>query len=301
VHVFGPEASGVALPAAGLWIAGAGHDSPHVERDLAGRLPPPPPGLAGVAVLHCDLPGSRRSDDHLPYAPTRLERLVSAPFVYWALGHWHLPQSLAENRVVMAGTHQGASWREEGERGAWVVALEGAAARARFAPAARLLFHDLAPADVSAASQPGELVELVRRAAGHWREDAGHCLRLTLSGPSPLWRRLAGEGGGEAAGALARALRAEALVLRAEGLAPPADPRALREREDVLGGLLRLLDQAAADPELLAGLEAEIKGELHPLLRDLAPQERRRALAELLPRAAGLALRELWRGGGGEG
>jgi DNA repair exonuclease SbcCD nuclease subunit len=299
VHLFGPEASGVALASLGLWVAGAGHDSPHVERDLAALLPPPPAGLAGVAVLHCDLPGSRRSEDHLPYAPARLERLLSAPFAYWALGHWHLPQALAEDRVVMAGAHQGASWREQGERGAWLVELEGGVARARFAPAAGLLFHDLALSDISRAGQPRELVELVRRAAGPWRDDAGHCLRLTLSGPSPLWRRLAGPQAGEAAQALARALGALALALRAQGLAPPLDPWELRRREDVLGGLLRLLDQAAADPELLAGLEAEVAAELHPWLRGLEPEARRRELAGLLPQAAGLALRELWQGGEG--
>ncbi len=302
VCVFGPEPAGLELGELGLWLAGAGHHSDHVDRDLAAALPPPPAGLTGLALLHADLPSSRRDDVHHPYAPTRLEILQAAPFAYWALGHWHKPQELCSRpRVIMAGTHQGAHLDEDGPRGAWLVEIEGGAVESRLVPLAPLGFLDLVLSGLEDVADPGRLVALVREglAGRDWGQDYALCLRLRLEGPSPLWRDLRGEQAGEGGRALARALDLAGLVLDVSGLVPPLDPEELARRPDVLGRMLGLVERLArGDEELLAELEAELAGDLHPLLRELQPAERRRLLGDLAGPVRSLALRHLWQGPG---
>ncbi len=302
VHVFAPQAQGVALEELGLWVAGAAHDSSQVEADLAPGLPAPPPGLSGVALLHADLPSSRQTDAHQPYAPTRLERLTSAPFAYWALGHWHQPRELAARpRVVMAGTPQGAHLGESGPHGAWLVELEDGAARARFVANAPLVFHDFVLDDLVSVGDPAALKERVARALASPDQPGQHaaCLRLALRGPSPLWRQLSGEQAADGAAALKQALGLAGLVLDSRCLAPPVDARDLARREDVLGGLLRLLDRAAGDADFMAELEERLRLELHPSTRDWDPARRQEWLRELIAEARSLALRDLWLGEGG--
>ncbi len=302
VYVFPAEPSGLELEELGLWLAGAGHDSEHVERDLAAALPPPPPGLTGLALLHADLPSSRRDDAHHPYAPTRLETLRAAPFAYWALGHWHKPQELCPRpRVVMAGTHQGAHLDEDGPRGVWLVELQGGAVNSRLVPLAPLAFADVTLEGLEGVTDPLRLLDLVReRLAGwDWGQDCELCLRLALQGPSPLWRQLRGERAGQDARSLARGLGLAGLVLETAGLVPPLDRDELARRPDVLGRMLGWAGRlAAGEQELLDQLWDELEEQLHPLVRELDPRQRRRLLQELAGPVESLALRHLWRGPG---
>ena len=298
VHVFRPEPQGIALPELGLWVAGAAHDSPHVEEDLAVRLPAPPPGLTGAAVLHADLPSSRLSDAHKPYAPTRLERLAAAPFALWALGHWHQAQKLSEHPlIIMPGTPQGAHLKESGPCGAYVIEIEEGAARAEFMPLAPLVFFDLALDGLEGMADPTALVAGVR---GHNQSfycgrDFAVCLRLLLSGPSPLWRYFSGqeEGASEAADDLQSALGVQGLVLNTESLRPPLDLTEMAARPHVLGRLLKLIAQAGEDDGFLASLAGELGPNLHPAMRKAEEAERVRWLRDLLPNLRALALSEL--------
>ena len=217
------------MPELGLWVAGAAHDSEHVEDDLAARLPAPTPGLVGAAVLHADLPSSRSSDAHKPYAPTRLERLLAAPFALWALGHWHQAQKLSDHPlIIMPGTPQGAHLKESGPCGAYLIEMEEGAARAEFVPLAPLVFFDLALQDLQSLSDPTALVSRVQRhvRAFDCGQDFAVCLRLLLSGTSPLWQYFSGQGEEalEAADDLKQALNIQGLVLGTEGLRPAAGP-----------------------------------------------------------------------------
>ncbi len=305
VHVFTPHPQGLALSDLGLWVAGAAHDSSHVEQDLAAQLPGPPAGLAGVACLHADLPSSRQSDRHQPYAPTSLATLASAGFAYWALGHWHKPQELsARPRVVMAGTLQGAHLDEPGLHGAWLVEVdpgEGGSARAQFVANAPLVFHDVTLNDLMQAGDPASLVELVRAAMNADQQAGDHadCLRLSLQGPCPFWRELSGERAEQGRSALKHGLGLAGLVLECGRLSPPVDAAELAKRPDVLGGLLGLLDQATTDEALLAELEESQRPLLHPWSKGWDQDKRRAWLKELVAEAKSVALRDLWRGEGG--
>lgn len=305
VHVFTPEPQGVAIEELGLWVAGVAHDSSHVAEDLAAQLPGPPAGFTGVACLHADLPSSRQSDRHQPYAPTSLATLNSAGFAYWALGHWHKPQEVSSRpRVVMAGTPQGAHLDEPGPHGAWLVEVDpggGGSARAQFVANSPLVFYDLALNDLMSTSDPASLVEMVRAAMRAEQQTAEHdaCLRLSLQGPCPLWRELSGEREEQGRAALKQGLGLAGLVLEGGRLAPPVDAEELARRDDVLGGLLRLLDQAATDDALLAELEERLHPLLHPWSKGWDQAKRRAWLKDLVAEAKGIALRDLWRGEGG--
>lgn len=303
VVVFGPEPSGVALPELGLWVAGAAHDRAHVTEDLAGRLPAPPEGLAGVAVLHAHVSGLREGAEHDPYAPVRLDRLRRAPFALWALGHWHTARQLCQRpAVAYCGTPQGAHMGEPGERGAYLWDLGGPEPAGEFVPLAPLAFHDLALDDLAQVRTPGQLAaRLAAELPADQSWEHALCLRLTLSGPSPLWEMWRDQPAGELAGALARELGLAGLVLRDSGLLPPVDPAELAHKPHVLGRLLAQAAQAAQDPALLEALAAELGGGLHPAARGRGAKQRVQRLSQVLDDAVALALKDLWRGGVGGG
>lgn len=302
LHIFDPQGGGLDLAGLGLWVAGAGHESKAVREDLTPRLPAPPVGRLGLAVLHASLERSLQGTSHEPYAPTRLENLLSSPFAFWALGHIHLPQEVAPRRVVYAGCPQGAHLGEPGPRGAWLIRLDGAVTGLEFVPLAPLVFSDLSYGDLLDVQTPSQLVERVRQdltlSASDWPGQG--CLRLGLAGPSPLWGLWTRQGPDQMAVALKQDLGVAGLVLEAGGLCPPLDPEALAQRQDVLGRLLGLMERAQQDEEFLAGLERRLRDTLHPDTRRLGREERLAWLRGLLAEARWLALQGLWQGEGGD-
>ncbi len=299
VTVFGPRASGVELSDLGLWIAGSGFEQAHVAEDLAAGLPEPPPGLLGLACQHCDPANNGEYDATGPYAPTKLERLLPKRFAYWALGHWHKPFEFNQlPPVVMAGSPQGAHLDEDGPRGAYLIRIEHGSLRHEFHPLAPLTFHDLVLDDWSGIT---DLMGMARKVsellhgAGYDPQQAA-CLRLELSGPSPLWPELGEAEQADIQQDLKDALGLSGLVLRTRGLKPDIDISGLAERDDVLGRMWRLLDQAAQDPEMLDGLAKKLDG-LHPAGAGRDPKARAAYLGSLLDEVRALALRGLMPGG----
>ncbi len=296
LHIFTPEPRGVALGDAGLWVAGVAHAHDRVSRDLSAGLPGPPEGLTGLAVLHCALAAAGGAKRHEPYAPAELSGLLAAPFAYWALGHVHRAQPAATAPlVVYAGTPQGAHWAEPGPRGVYLAKVSGASVTAEFHPLAPVVFQDLALDDLHQAATLSDLVQRVRQAYhpadGAW--DFQRCLRLRLAGPCPLARQLWDEDPGALAETLKPELAAAGLVLELEGLYPALEPAELAGRDDVLGRLLRLIDQAGEDDELLVELGDKLARDLHPLNRGADPAERAAHLRGLLAAVRSLALRDL--------
>src|SRR6266436_6082510 len=81
------------------------------------------PGLH-IGVLHCNV-GSQ--PDYAAYSPCSVADLTAAGMDYWALGHIHQHQRLAEGRpwIVYPGAPQAARTNEIGPRGAVVVEVSG--------------------------------------------------------------------------------------------------------------------------------------------------------------------------------
>lgn len=77
--------------------------------------------------------------DHGNYAPFSLAELRSKKYDYWALGHIHKRQQLAENPpVIYPGNTQGRSSKESGEKGFELVQLTESGMTAEFCPTATI-------------------------------------------------------------------------------------------------------------------------------------------------------------------
>ncbi len=264
------EPERVAVPGSGGeplgFVTGAGHPDRRVTLDLSAAFPRPAGDLPEVALLHTQVRRSRGGEAHEPYAPSDLERLRRAGYDYWALGHVHLRQELsADPPVHYPGSLQGRSPRETGARGGLLVDLSSEAE-------AGVSFLDLAPVRwetlrVDGLEECAGLERLLRRIEEAWDEErrsdpgpanAEWIVRVALTGPTPLWREL---GRDEELRTLADEVERMLGILSAEvrsgGVGPVLDVEAQRERPDVLGEALRLLEAVVAGRERLPGIEVD--------------------------------------------
>ncbi|WP_047982513.1 metallophosphoesterase family protein [Ornithinibacillus contaminans] len=85
-----------------------------------------------IAMLH----GSIESNtEHDTYAPFQLGELTRKHFDYWALGHIHKRQVLAENPyVIYPGNIQGRNRKETGEKGCYLVEISASNQQVEFIP-----------------------------------------------------------------------------------------------------------------------------------------------------------------------
>lgn len=248
-------------------VSAAGHASRRETGDLSAAFGPVgSDGLPHVAVLHTQVRESRGADDHEPYAPSDLLRLIASGHDYWALGHVHLRQCLAEAPAVWyPGNPQGRNWRESGPKGGLMVDVErGTKARVRFVPFGRVRFETV---PVTGLEQADTLDRLIGRVRASWedarRDDPGEpgtewIARFWVAGGTPAWRRLGDE---EERLVLAREAAAELGLLDVEVWAGPLHPvvdlAESRARVDVLGATLALLDDVRAGRASVPGLQAE--------------------------------------------
>ncbi len=92
-----------------------------------------------IGILHGNLGGTT---DHHNYAPFTLKELRDQQLDYWALGHIHKAEVLStEPPVVYPGSLFGRSSKEHGEKGFYLVSLDGSHAEMTFVPAAEVLWQ----------------------------------------------------------------------------------------------------------------------------------------------------------------
>src|SRR5207249_1813989 len=142
--------------------------------------------------------GSRGADEHEPYAPSDLSRLLASGHDYWALGHVHLRQCLAEAPAVhYSGNVQGRTHRESGPKGGLLVEVaRGARARVEFRAFGPVRFETVI---VQGIEDADTLDRLLARMRASWesarRDDRGEpgtewVVRFRFAGGTPAWRRL---------------------------------------------------------------------------------------------------------------
>ena len=106
-------------------LHGQGFAERSATENLALAYPPPRPGWFNIGVLHTSLTGR---EPHAPYAPCSVEDLRSRGYDYWALGHVHDYEVVADNPpIIFPGNLQGRSIREQGPKGAVLVSVEDGA------------------------------------------------------------------------------------------------------------------------------------------------------------------------------
>ncbi|WP_075221925.1 metallophosphoesterase family protein [Acuticoccus yangtzensis] len=243
------------LPELKVALHGRGFAERAAEENLVATYPAPVAGHLNIGVLHTSLTGHTA---HATYAPCTVEELAARGYDYWALGHVHDFQRVAEDPVVVfPGNIQGRSVRETGEKGAVIVTVEDG----RVADVERLIVDEarwgLAGVDITGAQELAEVLTAVEAAVAAETAGLGErtmALRVRLTGTTPLRAALLGARGQlrddvEAACQRVHAdvwLEAVKLDLTApDGPAP-----------DLGFDLAASLDALAADPEFTARAEA---------------------------------------------
>ena len=246
------------------YVTTVGHAAEAERRDLSRLLPRPTGDLPEVGLLHTQVHSSLGADEHHPYAPSELSFLLRAGYDYWALGHVHLRQVLSEDPPIWyAGSLQGRTYADRGERGALLVDLSDRDTPAvSFRPLAPVRWETLA---VERMESVGSLDELERHVQLAWsaaREtDPGASgtewmVRVVLSGPCALWRELRTEENRELLSQeLAELLAVLEVVVSADAVHPVLSLDEHRARVDVLGESLRLAGRLRRGDARLSGLE----------------------------------------------
>lgn len=282
-------------------VYGVSYHVRDVTTNLATRFRREPNVPFAVGLLHANVGGIEGAAN---YAPCSLPDLRAADMDYWALGHIHRHQVLAEGRptIVYCGNPQGRDPGETDPRGCYVVTVDDAGRiHPEFRPA-DVVRWQLVDAPIDGLRDEEGLVEAVAQAADNARIAAGRSVvvRMRLTGRGSLHASLQRQG-----------MLADARVVAQEHLGetvPFAWIESLRDAtrseldlatrslvDDFLGDLLRRFtatrsalnaDGAGEDPPT-GGLSGE---ELDRTLDELYSHERaRRYLRDARPNAARLA------------
>jgi DNA repair exonuclease SbcCD nuclease subunit len=263
VHVFATRApETVRLEGLGVAIHGQGFPTRAVKEDLTRRYPLADPDLFNIGLLHTSLDGR---PGHEAYAPCTLDGLRSRGYQYWALGHVHRREVVAEDPwVVFPGNPQGRHARETGSKGCSLVTLDAGRVESVEHHALDVVRWSACSVDVADAMTLDEVYDRMGQAlADAVGEAEGRLVaaRLHLEGACPVHDRLRAAreqitnecrslaaivGGGD--------LWIEKVVLntrRAES------EDAAAARDDAFGGLLRSIRDLELDPSRLSKLAAE--------------------------------------------
>ena len=246
--------------------------------------PSPIDGAFNIGVLHTALGGM---GEHANYAPCSLAELVAKGYDYWALGHVHQGQVLHEQpHVVFPGNLQGRHVRETGPKGAYLVTVDHGEVTDLTALEMDVVRWSVLDVDVIPAGGIDDIVDLIRRAVAQGAEEAAGRLlacRILLQGRTELHNRLVTDAEELTAEARSVALGLGEEVAWVEQVAvrttPVADAALLEAREDTLGDLQRMLQDAGADKELLTQLQEDIEKLVRRLPHDLTENAKYEVLA----------------------
>lgn len=287
VHVFGarkPET--FALTELNVVLHGQSFRQRDVTDNLVPDYPSPVAGAFNIGVLHTGLGGM---GGHKNYAPCALDDLTNKGYDYWALGHVHQAIVLHEMpHVVFPGNLQGRHARETGAKGANLVSVEdGDIVELTTVPCDVVRWAVLTVSSENA-ENVGDVIDRIHDAVESAVTEAdGRLLacRIVLQGRTAVHDQLIASEDRMLAEARAGALGlgdevawVEKVVINTQ---PEVDAETLAEREDAIGELQRLLQEATGDDALLA----QIEGDIGKLVRQL-PHEVRGGIDDSVLKAA---------------
>ncbi len=268
VHVFGarvPETFD--LGELSVALHGQSFRQRDVTENLVLNYPAPVSGAFNIGVLHTSLGGM---GGHANYAPCSIDDLVNKGYDYWALGHVHQAAVLREEpHIVFPGNLQGRHVREIGAKGANLVTVEDNEIVDLASVPCDVVRWLVLSVSLSDADSMGDVTERVRDAllSAVANDADGRLLacRVVLEGRTEIHAQLIASEDQVLAQARASALGLgdevawiEKVVIATEAV---IDPQTLAKREDAIGELQRMLQDAGNDNELLAQIESDV-GEL---------------------------------------
>ncbi len=245
----------------GVAVHGQGFAQGEVFDNLAAGYPAAIKGLYNIGLLHTSATGGQ---GHAPYAPCSLDDLRARQYDYWALGHIHKRQTLAEDpHIVFPGNIQGRDIGETGAKGCVIVEVDSAHnTHIDFVPLDVVRWQHLT-VDLATAENEDDVLALVRQSLGECaRHGEGRpiAVRVTLAGPTPMherlavdWQRIVQEVRNQANQAGDGDLWVEKVLPQTKPFRPP-DDTAL---DGPIGELLTLVRELQADEAALAELAAE--------------------------------------------
>ncbi len=258
VRIFGTRrAETHRLPDLGVALHGQGFASPAVTDNLVPAYPPADPHVFNIGVLHTAMAGRA---GHADYAPCTLDDLRAKHYDYWALGHVHAFEIVAEApHVVYPGNLQGRTIRETGAKGAVIVTVTDR----EIVSVERIELDVLRWARLNVPCKPGaDVTDLIRAGLGRLHADnaSGRPLvaRVTLVGETPDAGSLH-----DRAASLRDDVRAIAVAISPDlfvekVIVAVTDP--VRAPDGAEDGAHALLAGVADDPDLPDALEAELRG-----------------------------------------
>jgi DNA repair exonuclease SbcCD nuclease subunit len=267
VHVFGTRSPETfRLNELNVALHGQSFRQRAVTDNLVPDYPAPVNGAFNIGVLHtaCGMGG------HENYAPCSLDDLVNKGYDYWALGHVHQAAVLHERpHVVFPGNLQGRHVKETGAKGACLVTVRDNEIIELEAMPCDVVRWAVLRVSLAGASGMGDVIDRVRQTleTAVANDSNGRLLacRIVLEGRTEVHARLIASEEQLLADARASALGLGEEVAWVEKVTTATqatlDPQALAQREDAIGELQRMLQDAKSDRELLAQIEGDI-GEL---------------------------------------
>lgn len=268
VHVFSVERpETVILDELRVAVHGQGFAREKITTDLASGYPDAVPHHFNIGVLHTSLTGN---PEHDTYAATNLTVLLNRGYDYWALGHIHarsVPPLHESPYIAYSGNLQGRHIRETGAKGCLVATVdEGDLTAVEFVATDTVRWQTL---EVSLEPHAGrsELLDAVRQQLALCRESAEGRLvatRVIVRGVCEVHRQLARAADHaeitaeirNLAGEVSDDVWVEKIVFDTR---PPVDVDQLRQGSDLMGELLRSMQEVADDPPRLAELKHELK------------------------------------------
>lgn len=275
VHVFpARKPATIRLDELGVALHGQSFAERAETANLARGYPGRVDGAFNIGVLHTALDGR---GGHETYAPCAVADLVGKGYDYWALGHVHRAELVHERpHVVFPGNLQGRHVRETGPKGAVCVTVadgEVVELEWRYCDVVRWAVIRV---DAGGCDRLADVVDRMRAAIGEAvaHEADGRLLacRVEIHGRAAVHERLAAsaatlaaEAGAAAAGLGDGAAWVERVIVATEPASRPG------EREDAVGELQRMLEDAGDDPELVRRLDdtlARLVGQLPARMGD---------------------------------
>ncbi|MEX2185621.1 MAG: DNA repair exonuclease [Pirellulales bacterium] len=248
-------------------VHGQGFANGEVFDNLAAGYPRAINGLYNIGVLHSCVGGG---EGHAPYAPCSLDDLRVKQYDYWALGHIHKRQTLAEGpHVVFPGNIQGRDIGETGAKGCVIVEVDSAHnTQIEFCPLDVVRWEHLS-VDLSTAESEDDVLSLVQQGFSEYTQQGDGrplAIRVTMTGNTRMherlavnWQMMVQEVRNPANQPGDCELWVEKVVQRTKPFSAP-DEAAL---DGPLGELLSLFRDLQADEAALAELAAEFP-ELRP-------------------------------------
>ncbi|EOW1566141.1 exonuclease SbcCD subunit D [Listeria monocytogenes] len=144
VHVFSEQveimshktATGVSVN-----IYGFSYNERHIRSSRVGEYKIQGDSDFHIALLHGSEVSS--SEEHDVYAPFRVQEISKKGFDYWALGHIHKRQLLAESpSIYYPGNIQGRNRKESGEKGASIITLSEASTTIDFIGTSPIIWEE---------------------------------------------------------------------------------------------------------------------------------------------------------------